>query len=651
MIICYNYFIMNKNYIPLYRKYRPQTIEQIVGQEHIKKALANAIQMDRISHAYLFTGPRGTGKTSTARIFAKSLNCEKGPTISPCNECENCKNITNSIPIDVIEIDAASNRSVNDADEIIQKVALAPVQSRYKIYIIDEVHMLTNQAFNALLKTLEEPPKNVIFILATTEVHKVLDTIKSRCQRFDFKRITTDDIAKHLRYISDKESINITDDALAYIAQNSAGGMRDSIALLDQLSVLNSSDSAISVDDINRLLGRLSFDSLTSLFAAIASSNQTDALDVLNNIYNQGNEPAQILSNLLEYLRNALILKSVGNSSVAGVVQLNESQISIIREKLESVEVHQIVSLIDKCALYIKELKQTANPKLWLDVAVLDMANLVQNTKLEELQKRISLLESGDAPRLVNVSAYNTPPSPVMKQEVKKSASQSSSVKEVAQSLKPSRQVEQPVKSEQATEDEVLNQPVPMSKPAAGNNLKNQWVKLLENISSFPSRAILKQQALPVKIASDEVIITIKNPSWLKQFGPDGSKHNFIVDAVGNLFAGNSPKIIVRAPAPGDDAIRSEKSQSSSDDDQPAPAVKPVQEVKSATLSLESQNQKAPVKKAVEPEVSDKIQTESDVKTVEIPKTKFSATRNPDSSYHSDSVNMIMDLFEGKFIE
>lgn len=645
---------MNKNYIPLYRKYRPQTIEQIVGQEHIKKALANAIQMDRISHAYLFTGPRGTGKTSTARIFAKSLNCEKGPTISPCNECENCKNITNSIPIDVIEIDAASNRSVNDADEIIQKVALAPVQSRYKIYIIDEVHMLTNQAFNALLKTLEEPPKNVIFILATTEVHKVLDTIKSRCQRFDFKRITTEDIAKHLRYISDQESINITDDALAYIAQNSAGGMRDSIALLDQLSVLNSSDSAISVDDINRLLGRLSFDSLTSLFTAIISSNQTEALDVLNNIYNQGNEPAQILSNLLEYLRNALILKSVGKSSVAGVVQLNESQVNTVSEKLESVEVHQIVSLIDKCALYIKELKQTANPKLWLDVAVLDMANLVQNTKLEELQKRISLLESGDAPRLVNVSAYNTPPSPVMKQEVKKPAlSQHSSVKESAQSIKQNRPVEQSVKAEQATEDEVLNQPVPMSKPAAGNNLKNQWVKLLENISSFPSRAILKQQALPVKIASDEVIITIKNPSWLKQFGPDGSKHNFIVDAVGNLFSGNSPKIIVRAPAPGDDAIRSEKTQSSSsDDEQPAPAVKPVQEVKSTSPSLNPQIPKKQVSKSVEAnDASNEIQTDPEIKAVEIQKPKFSATRNPDSSYHSDSVNMIMDLFEGKFIE
>ena len=302
---------MNKNYVPLYRKYRPQSLEEIVGQEHIKKALTNSIKMDRISHAYLFTGPRGTGKTSTARIFAKSLNCVKGPTITPCNKCENCENITKSIPIDVIEIDAASNRSVNDADEIIQKVALAPVSSRYKIYIIDEVHMLTPQAFNALLKTLEEPPENVIFILATTEVHKVLDTIKSRCQRFDFKRITTDDIANHLRKISDKEKINITDDALHYIAQNSAGGMRDSIALLDQLSVLNS-DTPIEIEDINRLLGRLSFDDLLKLFNAIANSDQNEALETLNNIYNMGNEPSQILSNLLEFMRNCLIFKSVG---------------------------------------------------------------------------------------------------------------------------------------------------------------------------------------------------------------------------------------------------------------------------------------------------------------------------------------------------
>lgn len=636
---------MNKNYIPLYRKYRPQTIEQIVGQEHIKKALTNAIQMDRISHAYLFTGPRGTGKTSTARIFAKSLNCVNGPTITPCNECENCKNITNSIPIDVIEIDAASNRSVNDADEIIQKVALAPVNSRYKIYIIDEVHMLTNQAFNALLKTLEEPPKNVIFILATTEVHKVLDTIKSRCQRFDFKRITTEDISKHLRYISDKEGINITDDALSYIAQNSAGGMRDSIALLDQLSVLNSSESAIDVDDINRLLGRLSFDSLTTLFGMISTSNQNGALDILNSIYNQGNEPSQILSNFLEYLRNALILKSIGKNSVQGVVQLNEEQVKKLTSQIENLETHQILSLIDKCAMYIKELKQTPNPKLWLDVAILDMANLAENTKLDDLQKRISVLESGVPARPINVSAYNTPPSPVMKQEV----------------IKPRVSMETPKSEPQApkvatvSEEEVLNQQVPMSKPAstAGNGLKALWVQFLENISSSPSRSILKQQAMPVKITKDEIIISVKSPNWLKQYGHEGSKHSLIVEAANSLFGGEVKKIVVRSPESGDDAIRAE--QSSSDDDKPAPAPKKplivekpevsnneVKEILEENISTQASSVLNKVAQPVQTGIPQK-QPPQPVQVHKIP--------NGDSSYHSDNVNMVMDLFEGKFLE
>ena len=635
---------MNKNYIPLYRKYRPQTIEQIVGQEHIKKALTNAIQMDRISHAYLFTGPRGTGKTSTARIFAKSLNCVNGPTITPCNECENCKNITNSIPIDVIEIDAASNRSVNDADEIIQKVALAPVNSRYKIYIIDEVHMLTNQAFNALLKTLEEPPKNVIFILATTEVHKVLDTIKSRCQRFDFKRITTEDISKHLRYISDKEGINITDDALSYIAQNSAGGMRDSIALLDQLSVLNSSETAIDVDDIIRLLGRLSFDSLTTLFGMISTSNQNGALDILNSIYNQGNEPSQILSNFLEYLRNALILKSIGKNSVQGVVQLNEEQVKKLTSQIENLETHQILSLIDKCAMYIKELKQTPNPKLWLDVAILDMANLAENTKLEDLQKRISVLESGAPVRPINVSAYNTPPSPVMKQEV----------------IKPRVSMETPKSEHQApkvatvSEEDVLNQPVPMSKPAstAGNGLKALWVQFLENISSSPSRSILKQQAMPVKITKDEIIISVKSPNWLKQYGHEGSKHSLIVEAANSLFGGEVKKIIVRSPESGDDAIRAE--QSSSDDDKPAPAPKKPLIVEKPEVSnnevKEILEENISTHSSVLNKVAQPVQTGIPQKQPPQP-VQVHKIPNGDSSYHSDNVNMVMDLFEGKFLE
>lgn len=641
---------MDKNYIPLYRKYRPQAIEQIVGQEHIKKALANSINMDRISHAYLFTGPRGTGKTSTARIFAKSLNCVNGPTVSPCNECENCKNITNSIPIDVIEIDAASNRSVNDADEIIQKVALQPVQSRYKIYIIDEVHMLTNQAFNALLKTLEEPPKNVIFILATTEVHKVLDTIKSRCQRFDFKRITTEDIVKHLRYIADSEKINITDDALLYIAQNSAGGMRDSIALLDQLSVLNSTESAISVDDINSLLGRLSFASLTSLFNAITSSNQNESLTILNDIYNQGNEPSQILSNLLEYFRNALILKTVNGGISNLVVQLNEEQVKQLSGALSGIETHQLISLIDKCANYIKELKLTANPKLWLDVAILDMANLAENTKLEDLQKRISVLEAGEVPKLVNSSPYNTPPSPVKKSEIISQAKpeiKSSSVQK-SQQVQPAAEPPKSVVSE----EEVLTDAVPISKSASPDNLKLLWAKLLENVSSFPSRTILKQQALPVKITEDEVIITIKNQSWLKQFGADGAKHSFIVQAAAAVFGKKVDRIIVRQPESGDNAIR--KEQSNADDDKPAPAAVASKSTELAKVKQEQAKEELQALETVKKTV-DNIPQKPAPKTT--PTTESAPVNKPKnyggaaSSFHSDGVNMVMDLFDGKFIE
>lgn len=638
---------MDKNYIPLYRKYRPQAIEQIVGQEHIKKALANSINMDRISHAYLFTGPRGTGKTSTARIFAKSLNCVNGPTVSPCNECENCKNITNSIPIDVIEIDAASNRSVNDADEIIQKVALQPVQSRYKIYIIDEVHMLTNQAFNALLKTLEEPPKNVIFILATTEVHKVLDTIKSRCQRFDFKRITTDDIVKHLRYIADSEKINITDDALLYIAQNSAGGMRDSIALLDQLSVLNSTESAISVDDINSLLGRLSFASLTSLFNAITSSNQNESLTILNDIYNQGNEPSQILSNLLEYFRNALILKTVNGGISNLVVQLNEEQVKQLSGVLSGIETHQLISLIDKCANYIKELKLTANPKLWLDVAILDMANLAENTKLEDLQKRISVLEAGEVPKLVNSSPYNTPPSPVKKSEIISQAKpeiKSSSVQK-SQQVQPAAEPPKSVVSE----EEVLTDAVPISKSASPDNLKLLWAKLLENVSSFPSRTILKQQALPVKITEDEVIITIKNQSWLKQFGADGAKHSFIVQAAAAVFGKKVDRIIVRQPESGDNAIR--KEQSNADDDKPAPAAVSSKSAESAKVKQEQAKEEVQALETLKTSVPQQPVPNATQAKESAPVNKPKNYSGAASSFHSDGVNMVMDLFDGKFIE
>ena len=628
---------MNNNYVPLYRKYRPQKLEEVVGQEHIKKALTNAIESDRISHAYLFTGPRGTGKTSTARIFAKSLNCEKGPTVSPCNECENCINITKSVPIDVIEMDAASNRSVNDAEEIIQNVAMAPVHSRYKIYIIDEVHMLTPTAFNALLKTLEEPPENVIFILATTEVHKVLDTIKSRCQRFDFKRITTDDITKHLRYISDKEKINITDEALRYIATNSAGGMRDSIALLDQLSVLNSADKKIETDDINRLLGRLSFSSLTVLFENIIKSDGSASLNTLNDIYNQGNEPSQILSNFLEYLRNALIIKTTGIKDVTDAIQLNEEQIKTLCKDLDNIEAHQLISLSDKCASYIRELKLTTNPKLWLDIAILDMANLTENTKLEDLQKRISSLESGNIVK--PAPSYNTPPMPVNKYESVENSKQHTPVQK------------QPVPKQTVRESKPAPaQPSTIQSAGTFGDLKAVWGKFLESISSFPSRAILKQQAIPVKITQDEIIITIKNTAWLKSFSIDGERFAFLEESAKTLF-GKLPKIVVRAPQAGDDKIRAEQNPSSEQKSEvsPKPPLIPkTQETKeeiTEAIELSKDEEKKTINNSSEEETNSpeaELPSENNVAP---------AQSRADASYHSDEVNMVVDLFEGKIIE
>lgn len=616
---------MNEKYIPLYRKYRPQMLEEVVGQEHIKKALKNAIELDKISHAYLFTGPRGTGKTSTARIFAKSLNCKEGPTISPCGVCANCVDITNSTPMDVIEIDAASNRKVEDAQNILEKVMYAPVNSRYKIYIIDEVHMLSTTAFNALLKTLEEPPKNVIFILATTEVHKVLDTIKSRCQRFDFKRITTDDIVKHLRYISDNEKINITDDALFTIAKNSAGGMRDSIALLDQLSVLDG-DEAISTDDINNLLGRLSFDTLNSLADKIVNSKPQEAIEDLEKIYNSGNEPVQILTNLMDYLKNLLIVKNCRKEIAFELTQANDAQISALHKQTDILETHQIVFLIEKCSEYIKELKLTNNPRLWLEVAIIDLANLTENTSLVELQNRIARLEGGAATLNNNVkpSSYKTSPAPVLKSEIKQ-APKNEPVKEL-----PKTEVEvknEPVKAFEPADVKDDFAPMPKAKSSNGEDISSLWGKLLENLSSAPTRALLKQWANPVKISPEETIVTMKNEIFLNQV-QSGSKKQAVIDAVNTLFGQSDSNVIIRLPQAGDENVRQ-----SSVVTKPSASVKPAKPV-------EVKKEEVP-----DPEEIEEIKEEA---------AKTENTSSVDkvlSSMHSDNVNMVMDLFDGKVIE
>ncbi|MCM1009366.1 MAG: DNA polymerase III subunit gamma/tau [Fusobacterium sp.] len=601
------------NYMPLYRKYRPQQLEEVVGQEHIKKALTNAITTNKISHAYLFTGPRGTGKTSTARIFAKSLNCVDGPTVHPCGQCANCVDITNSTPMDVIEIDAASNRSVEDAQHILERVMYAPVNSRYKIYIIDEVHMLSTTAFNALLKTLEEPPKNVIFILATTEVHKVLDTIKSRCQRYDFRRITTDDIVNHLRMISTKENINITDDALTSIAKNSAGGMRDSIALLEQLSVLG---GEITTAEIDNLLGRLSFDLLNEFSQKIVESKPNEAIEILEKVYNSGNEPVQILTNLLDYFRNLLVVKTCSKEIAIELSQLNDLQIEALSKQAAPLDAHQIIFLVNKCCEYIKELKTTNNPKLWLEVAVIDLANLAQNTTLLQLQERITRLESG-AP----VPQQAPAPAPARQPSAPKPAPVSAPQPKPAPPPAP------------AAAPEPIPAPAPVSAPV-GNDLPSLWGQLLENISSAPTRALLKQWANPVEISEEHVVLAVKNEIFLKQF-TDGSKRDVLQNAINTMY-NKEVTLTVRLPKAGEPTVSPRLSSSPS----PAPAPAP------AAPKPEPKVEKTAPQQAAANEVSDE-------ELEEAKETKLStySARSEEYYMHSDTVNMALEVFGGKIIE
>lgn len=626
---------MSGNYVPLYRKYRPQTLDKLVGQEHIKKTLTSAIELGKIAHAFLFTGPRGTGKTSTARILAKSLNCKNGPTIHPCGECESCLDIMNSVPMDVIEIDAASNRKVEDTQSILEKIQYVPVHGKYKIYIIDEVHMLTNHAFNALLKTLEEPPENVIFILATTEVHKVLDTIKSRCQRFDFRRITTDDIVKHLRYISDEEKINISDDALFTIAKNSAGGMRDSISLLDQLSLLGVSKE-VTTEDVNAVLGRISFDVLNKLSDKIISSSPNEAIEILNDIYNSGNEPLQILTNLSEYFKNLLIVKNCKSDLLSELTGLNEAQIAELVKQKESLETQQIVFLLERITYYIKEVKLASNQHLWLEVGMIDLANMSENSTLLDLQNRVKALEGGNftpapRPQPVAPTAPVTRPAPIPVQEVKPQVSQPQTP-QPAQTIK--QEIPKPV--EPQPQDDFT--PPPMSQKPDGNDIQSLWKALLLNVKS-PSTKALLNLATPVKIAPDGVIITFKNEKLVSQIN-DTNKKQMLAEAAGLMFNAEV-SVMVRLPQGGDSDITAESVKKNFKIATPSPVPQQNNQPKNQIQDIKS----PPVQKQPDA-VVEQFPQQSVKQNEPAPKTEKEKKR-----LESDQEKMVMELFDGKYIE
>ncbi|KFF41077.1 MAG: DNA polymerase III, subunit gamma/tau [Candidatus Atelocyanobacterium thalassa isolate SIO64986] len=377
-------------YEPLYQKYRPQTFSDLVGQEPIVITLSNAVKTQRISHAYLFTGPRGTGKTSSARILAKSINCLKSdvPSVSPCGSCEACRTIVKGSSLDVIEIDAASNTGVDNIREIIEQAKFAPIQLRYKVYIIDECHMLSIAAFNALLKILEEPPQRVIFILATTDPQRVLPTVISRCQRFDYRRISNQSIVQHLDKIANKENINIELDALMLIAQISNGGLRDAESLLDQLSLF---PEKINAEKVSDLVGLISEKDLLSLLQAIRSNNSKLIIELCRKLVNKGKEPLTILQNIAKFYLNLLIAKVSSECPDLTVISTkNWEELCIEAEYWET---NRILKNQQKLRDSEVQLKNTTQPYLWIEIILLD---LLQEPKEFSIDSKLCSKATGD---------------------------------------------------------------------------------------------------------------------------------------------------------------------------------------------------------------------------------------------------------------
>jgi len=384
------------------RKYRPQTFDDLVGQSHVSQTLKNAVAQNRLAHAYLFVGPRGIGKTSTARILAKALNCVNGPTVTPCGVCDNCREIAAGNSLDVIEIDGASNNSVEDVRELRDNVRYAPANGRYKIYLIDEVHMLSSAAFNALLKTLEEPPPHVKFIFATTEPQKVLPTILSRCQRFDLHRIPANLIAQHLQFIAGKEKFSLEPAAAHAIARGAEGGMRDAESMLDQLVAF--CGDPISEADVLKVFGFTSQQTVANFTDKILRSATADAVQLLHEQCEAGKDMMRLMADLISYLRDLLVFKVKPDALNEDVdLELQKS----LAAQAELIETDRLLELIDQFADAESRMKWAPNKKLHFEVALIKAIQSLSQVTLNEVIENLNALRDGktETPRVAEDSA------------------------------------------------------------------------------------------------------------------------------------------------------------------------------------------------------------------------------------------------------
>ena len=373
----------------LYRRHRPQAFDEVVGQEHVVRTLRNAVERDRVHHAYLFVGSRGTGKTSVAKILARSLNCVNGPTLTPCGECESCRTIAAGSSLDVIEMDAASNRSVDDIRELRERVGYAPAAGRWKVYILDEAHMLTREAWNAFLKTLEEPPPNTVFVLCTTEPHKVMPTIVDRCQRFDYQRPSLEQIAEVVRRVAAAESIEIEDGAVAAIARAATGSFRDALGTLDQLVAYG--DKRVATDDVLAVLGVAEAELILAAADAIAAEDGRAALQASERLAGSGRDLAQFGRDLLAHLRQLLVIRTIGElPATFSVTAANPERLRVQAEAFSDLA---LTRAIDAIAAALAAIKEGDEPRMTLELAILRAARPEIDPSRAALAQRLERVE------------------------------------------------------------------------------------------------------------------------------------------------------------------------------------------------------------------------------------------------------------------